>query len=219
MFTGLVQAIGTVVASETRGGDRRLTIRAEGLGEATLSEGESIAVSGVCLTAIDISAATFSADVSLETLSATTLGGLQPGAAVNLERSLVLGQALGGHLVTGHVDGLAEVASSKDDGRSRRLVFSLPSRLSRYVATKGSICVDGVSLTVNEVLGDQFGVNIVPHTLAATTLGTCSPGGRVNVEVDIIARYLERLLAGQQQAAHGLDNELLGQLGFGKGRE
>lgn len=219
MFTGLVQGIGTVVAAEARGGDRRLTIRGSGLGQTPLSEGESIAVSGVCLTAVGIDAQAFSADVSLETLSATTIGELRQGAAVNLERSLVLGQALGGHLVTGHVDGIAEVASSRDDGRSRRLVFTLPARLSRYVAPKGSICVDGVSLTVNEVSGDQFGVNIVPHTLDATTLGACRPGARVNVEVDIIARYLERLLGGREQAGQGLDNDLLGQLGFGKGRE
>lgn len=219
MFTGLVQGMGEIVSAESRGGDSRLTIRAAGLFQTPLDEGESIAVNGVCLTAMGAGDQAFSADVSRETLGATTLGELRPGTAVNLERSLVLGQSLGGHLVTGHVDGIAEVESTREDGRSRRLVIKVPPRLARYVATKGSVCLDGVSLTVNEVHGNSFGVNIVPHTLEATNLGHADRGTRLNVEVDIIARYLERLLEGRETAREGIDDALLARLGFGRRQE
>jgi riboflavin synthase len=156
--------------------------------------GGSIAVSGACLTATALEAHAFAADVSRETLSLTTLGAAVPGTRVNIEKALQAGQALGGHYVTGHVDGVGEVIARHDDARSVRMEFEVPADLARYVARKGSICVDGVSLTVNGVSGRRFDVNLVPHTLEVTTLGDYRPGTRVNLEVDIIARYLERML-------------------------
>ena len=223
MFTGLVQGMGEVRAREERQGDLRITLDASALGEIDLADGESIAVNGVCLTATDIHGALFSADVSNETRSKTTLDKLAPGDMVNLERSLVLGQALGGHLVSGHVDAIGEVRELSDDGRCWRMQIVVPAALDRLIAVKGSICVDGVSLTVNEVEESSFGVNIVPHTMAVTTLGRFRPGTRVNIEVDIIARYLERLLAGDESEAvtvgSRIDSAMLVQLGFGKGKE
>lgn len=194
MFTGIVQATGTVAAQGSRGGDARLRIRCPALAPAGCRAGESIAVSGVCLTATESDEAGFAADVSAETLRLTTLGGLRPGDTVNLERSLTLATPLGGHLVTGHVDGLATVVSRRPEARSVRFELDVPDGLERYVARKGSVCLDGVSLTVNEVRGRRFRVNIVPHTLAVTTLQGWRPGTRVNLEVDLLARYVERLL-------------------------
>jgi len=193
MFTGIVQSIGHVVASETRGGDRRLVIAAGSLGLADVNVGDSIAVAGVCLTALDVTATTFAADVSAETLSLTTMGRLQPDDAVNLEKALRLSDRLGGHLVAGHVDGIGSVVAIHDDAGSQRWTFEVPSALARYIAVKGSVCVDGVSLTINEVDGARFGVSLIPHTLAATTFGARSVGDPVNIEVDLIARYVERL--------------------------
>jgi riboflavin synthase len=155
--------------------------------------GDSIACSGVCLTVVALKGRRFAADASVETLSATTARAWRAGTALNLERALTLGQPLGGHLVSGHVDGVGRLASRRADGRSERLRFSLPRALARYVARKGSICVDGVSLTVNEAGAGGFGVNIVPHTLRHTTLGRLAPGDAVNLEVDLVARYLEKL--------------------------
>jgi len=195
LFTGIVQDLGRVQSLEQRGGDVRMVIRCEQLDPARWAIGDSICVQGCCLTAIEIVDRSFAADVSRETLSLTTLGELRPGAAVNLEPSLRAGDALGGHLVSGHVDGVARIESISGDARSQRLRIAVPQELARYIARKGSVAVDGVSLTVNEVDGAVFGVNIIPHTQAVTTLGSLTVGSRVNLEVDQVARYLERLLA------------------------
>jgi len=212
MFTGIIEAVGTVAGLESRGGDVRLSIATPGLDLAGAAVGDSIAVNGACLTAIELPGDGFAADVSRETLALTTLGGLKAGSRVNLERALTLSRPLGGHLVSGHVDGVGEVLSRKEDGRSWRFVFRMPEAISRYVAKKGSICVDGVSLTVNEVEGARFGVNIVPHTMEATIFGKYTTGSKVNLEVDIVARYLERLLGG----GPGLTRERLEEYGFGE---
>ncbi|MGD9388219.1 MAG: riboflavin synthase, partial [Gammaproteobacteria bacterium] len=198
---------------EPRGGDVRLRVNAGDLDLSGAAAGDSIAVNGCCLTAVELGASGFAADVSRESLGLTTLGGLECGSRVNLERALTLSKPLGGHLVTGHVDGVGRVESRADDGRSVRFRIRVPGELSRYLARKGSICVDGVSLTVNEVDGPVFGINIVPHTLEATLFGTYRTGTRVNLEVDIVARYLERLVAD----AGGLSRERLEEYGFGKG--
>ena len=194
MFTGIVQSVGRISALHSRGEDRRLVIDTAGLDLANAGLGDSIAVSGVCLTAVSLDDGRFAADVSNETLACTTLGSLAAGARVNLEKALTASTPLGGHLVSGHVDGVGEVLERGDDARSVRMRLRAPSTLSRYVARKGSICIDGVSLTVNEVDGDVFGINLVPHTLEHTTLGEFAAGRRVNLEVDLVARYLERLL-------------------------
>lgn len=198
MFTGIIQTRGTVTSLEARGGDARLAVEAPELGGFEV--GDSINVSGACLTAAARTERGFAADVSRETLGRTTLGALGAGAAVNLELSLTPASALGGHLVTGHVDGIGELLSCEPDARSRRLRLRAPSGLERYVAPKGSICVDGVSLTVNEVDGREFEVNVIPHTAAVTTLGAARPGSRFNLEADLIARYVERLLNGARTA-------------------
>ena len=194
MFTGIVQGIGTVRGVEPRGGDVTLWIDGGSVSLADVEVGGSIAVSGACLTATRIEGNAFAADVSRETLALTTLGSAVAGSPVNIEKALQAGQALGGHYVTGHVDGMGTVLSRHDDARSVRVEFEVPDELARYVARKGSICVDGVSLTVNGVDGRRFDVNLVPHTLDLTTLAACVAGTRVNLEVDIIARYLERML-------------------------
>lgn len=216
MFTGIIQALGKVVAIEMKGGDARLRVDTGRLDMSNVNTGDSIAVSGVCLTAVEHSASGFAADVSGETLARTTLGHLRPGDAVNLEKALTLGAPLGGHLVSGHVDGVGTVVSRKEEGRSVRFGFQAPDTLARYIAEKGSICVDGVSLTVNAVNGAQFEVNIVPHTLAQTTLDSFQPGSEVNLEVDLLARYLERLLLGEGAAKSGsaITREFLAQHGF-----
>ena len=194
MFTGIVAGVGSVASLARRGGDVELLIDAGGLPLAGVAIGDSIAVSGACLTATRIEGGRFAADVSNETLARTTLGRLRPGDRVNLERALRAGDALGGHYVTGHVDGLARLVAAHDDGRSLRLVFEVPTELARYVAPKGSVTLAGVSLTVNEVDGRRFGVNLIPHTRAVTTLGALREGDAVNLEIDIIARYVARLL-------------------------
>ena len=194
MFTGIVQGVGTVRAIEPRSGDVTLVFDTAGVSLADIELGGSVAVSGVCLTATRFDASSFAADVSRETLSLTTLGDWVVGSRVNLEKALLAGQALGGHYVTGHVDGVGELVSRHDDARSVRMEFQVPPGLARYVARKGSICIDGVSLTVNGASGDRFDVNLVPHTLEVTTLGGLRPGSRVNLEVDIIARYVERMM-------------------------
>lgn len=195
MFTGIVQSIGTIARVEPLGGDTRIVIDARGLDTSDVAVGDSISVSGVCLTAVTVDRAQFSADVSVETLSRTTLGTLKSGDCVNLEKSLRLADRLGGHLVSGHVDGLGRVVSVESDARSQRWTFEVSAGLSRYIAAKGSVCVDGVSLTVNDVDSNRFGVNLIPHTIGATTFQSKRVGDAVNVEVDMIARYVERLLA------------------------
>lgn len=194
MFTGIVQAMGKIHSLDSLGTDRRIRIDPGTLDHSDFDTGHSVAVSGVCLTVTSLTEGGLSADVSAETLSRTILGDLVVGSMVNLEKPLTLATPLGGHLVTGHVDGTGSVVGWREEGQSVRLEIEAPSRLSRYIAEKGSICVDGVSLTVNDVLEDTFGVNIVPHTLRATTIGEYELGRRVNLEVDIIARYLERLI-------------------------
>jgi riboflavin synthase len=195
VFTGIVQDVGRVVSRETRGGDVRILIAFDRFDPSGITVGDSICVQGCCLTAVELRDRTFAADVSRETLSLTTLGDLTPGAAVNLEPSLKAGDPLGGHLVSGHVDGIGEIAAISDDGRSTRIEVAVPAALARYIARKGSVAIDGVSLTVNEIQGAVFGINLIPHTQAVTTLGALRAGTRVNVEVDQIARYVERLLA------------------------
>ena len=194
MFTGIVRAVGRVVALAPKGGDVELVVDTAELGLQDANIGDSIAVAGACLTATRFAGTCFAADVSNETLACTTLGRLAVGSPVNLEKALRAGQPLGGHYVTGHVDGVGEVISTADDGRSWRVVFRVPPALALYLAPKGSVTVEGVSLTVNEVEGNAFGVNLVPHTREVTTLGALVPGQPVNLEADIIARYLERLV-------------------------
>jgi riboflavin synthase len=193
MFTGLVSGVGRVVAAARRGRDARLSIEAPRGFLKGVKAGDSIACGGVCLTVAARTPRRFTVDVSAETLGATTAAGWRAGTHLNLEKALTLAQPLGGHLVSGHVDGVGRLASRRADGRSERLRFSLPRALARYVARKGSICVDGVSLTVNDEGAGRFGVNIVPHTLRHTTLGRLAPGDAVNLEVDLVARYLEKL--------------------------
>lgn len=217
MFTGIIEAVGRVEALEDRGGDQRIRIDAGALDLSQVSIGDSIAVNGVCLTAVELMAAGFAADVSRESLSLTTLGKLKAGARVNLEQAVRLSTPLGGHLVSGHVDGIGTLLEVREDARSWRLQIHAPGELARYIATKGSICVDGTSLTVNKVKGAVFELNIVPHTLGTTIIDDYRVGTQVNLEVDLIARYLERLLLGEQAAEHtgsGLTEEFLRRHGF-----
>jgi riboflavin synthase len=207
MFTGLIQAVGKLESRQALGGDLRLRFSFGNRGQSKFSEGklysdpfsdvelgESIAVSGCCLTVVEFDAHSFAADVSNETLSLTTLGGFEVGALVNLERSLLPTTRLGGHLVSGHVDGLGRIAEIRDDGRSQRWRFSASRPLLRYIAVKGSVAVDGVSLTVNAADSEGFEVNLVPYTVAHTAFATTRIGDAVNIEVDTIARYVERLV-------------------------
>lgn len=206
MFTGIVQAQGTVARVEPRGGDLSLLINAGQLDMQAVQTGDSIATNGVCLTVTEHNAQQFRADVSRETLAHTTLGSWTSGRRVNLEKALLLSSSLDGHLVSGHVDGCGTVLERRDDARSLRLRLAAPPELARYIACKGSICVDGVSLTVNAVVGHEFELNIVPHTARATIIQDYQPGVTVNLEVDVIARYLERLLqAGLVPAGGGHD--------------
>lgn len=198
MFTGIVQGTGRIARSETRGGDLRLAIDAAQLAArvdaSRLAVGESIAVSGVCLTVTAFDGGHFTADVSRETLALTTLGRLRPGDAVNLEAALRAGDPLGGHFVAGHVDGLARVLAVSPEARSLRVELEAPAALARFVAPKGSVALDGVSLTVNEVAGPRFGVNLIPHSVALTTFGGLAPGQDLNLEVDLLARYVQRAM-------------------------
>jgi riboflavin synthase len=194
MFTGIVQDVGRVQAREERGGDVRLTIAASRMDLTRIAEGDSMCVQGCCVTALGIASPCFQADLSRETLALTTLGELRVGSSVNLEPALRAGDALGGHLVSGHVDGVAEVVERASDARSLRLTIAAPAELSRYIARKGSVTIDGVSLTVNEVVGVRFGINLIPHTQRVTTLGGLQVGMRVNVEIDQVARYIHRLM-------------------------
>lgn len=193
MFSGIITSVGRVLAQSDAGGDRRLTIGFDADALPAPAIGASIAVNGCCLTVTSAEHGRFTADVSHATLAVTTLGALEAGTRVNLEPALRVGDALDGHWVTGHVDGVGEVAELEPAARSTVVRFTLPERLARYVAAKGSIAVDGVSLTVNAAGERDFEVNIVPHTRAVTVVGDYVPGTAVNIEVDIIARYVERL--------------------------
>ena len=218
MFTGIVQAIGTLAGIQQRGGDMRLQVHSGSLPLEDVRLGDSIATNGVCLTVVGLPGDGYFADVSRETCDFSTLGRLEPGSPLNLEKALTLSTPLGGHLVSGHVDGVGVVLERRQDARSVRFTLESPAALARYIAHKGSICVDGVSLTVNGVDGNRFHLNIVPHTLEQTTLRDYRAGSRVNLEVDMIARYLERLMLGQHAAdpapQKGVDLQLLAERGF-----
>lgn len=194
MFTGIIEGLGRLAATEARGGDVRLSVDVGSLPFEHVQLGESIAVNGVCLTVVEFDAGQFQADASTETLSLTTLGQLRVGAPLNLERAMRPTDRLGGHLVSGHVDGLGKVLSIHDDARAQRWRFAAPAALLRYIAKKGSICVDGVSLTVNEVDEQGFDVALIPHTVSHTAFSTTGVGDAVNLEIDLVARYVERLL-------------------------
>ena len=194
MFTGIVQAKGRIRCLKKQGGDLCMTVEAAGLDWASFDVGESISVNGVCLTATALHRDGFDADVSVETMNVTALGKLRTGSAVNLEPSVSLGERLGGHLVSGHIDCVGAVVARESDARSVRLSIEVPRKYGRYLAKKGSVCVDGVSLTINEVSAQTFEVNIIPHTADETIIGDYAVGSTVNIEVDLLARYIERLL-------------------------
>jgi len=211
VFTGIIKAKGSIAAIEKRAGDVRLRVTAADLPWADYEVGDSIAVNGVCLTAVQLHDDGFDTDVSVETLDVTTLKHLETGDAVNLEPALRVGDALGGHLVSGHVDGIGRMTARADDARSIRMTFEVPAELARYVARKGSICVDGVSLTINEVSVNSFEVNIIPHTAEVTIIDNYAVGTVVNVEVDLLARYIERLL---NQDETGISEDFLKAHGY-----
>ncbi|NNC57906.1 MAG: riboflavin synthase [Woeseiaceae bacterium] len=211
MFTGIIKAKGRVTAINREGGDVRLTVQSSDLPWSDYETGESIAVNGVCLTAVQFHADGFDTDVSIETLDVTDLGDLKVGSPVNLEPAISLGERLGGHLVSGHVDCTGTVTSRSSDARSIRLVIEIPAEYSRYIAKKGSVCVDGVSLTINEVSGNSFELNIIPHTTEVTIIDDYTVGTVVNVEVDMMARYIERLL---QKDGDGISIEFLKAHGY-----
>ncbi len=219
MFTGIIQAIGRVKALQNHQGDARISLQTGDLELADVQSGDSIAVNGVCLTAVVLEADGFTADVSRETLGLTSLGRLKSGSRVNLEKALTLSTPLGGHLVSGHVDGLGRILERREDARSVRFRIQTPDDLLRYIAPKGSICVDGTSLTVNRVEGRVIELNIVPHTLGETIMGGYRQGTEVNLEVDLIARYLERLLLvdrGDGQEPTGITEAFLARHGFSR---
>ena len=220
MFTGIIQAVGEVAELQPQGGDLRLRIRTGKLPLADVQLGDSICTNGVCLTVTELPGDGYWCDVSNESLAFSTLGTLRLGSRVNLEKSLTPQSRLGGHIVSGHVDGVGDVVSFHEDGRSLRWVMRAPDELARYIAHKGSICVDGTSLTVNAVNGAEFDLNIIPQTMLETIFGEYSVGSKVNLEVDLIARYLERLLQGEEAAnpnASSISENFLAEHGFIKG--
>jgi riboflavin synthase len=200
MFTGIISAIGDIANLEERGGDVRLTLRTGNLGLSDVQLGDSIACNGACLTAVELTGEGFVADVSVETLNLTTIGNWKTGSRINLEKAMQASDRFGGHIVSGHVDGIGEVVSLHEDARSWRFRIRAPRELAKYIAHKGSITVDGTSLTVNIVDGCEFELNIVPHTMTHTVMGDYLVGTKVNLEVDLVARYLERLLLGDKAA-------------------
>lgn len=214
MFSGIIQSIGTITSLEKRALDLRIEIDIGKLAMESIALGDSIAVNGVCLTAVELGSHRFAADVSNETLACTTLKDFCVAMPVNLELALTPTTRIGGHFVSGHVDGIGVIRKRFADGRSQRFEIGMPQDLARYIAAKGSICVDGVSLTVNQVESECFGVNIVPHTLSETTLGQAMPGRRVNLEVDLLSRYLERLLCERNPDGGPLSWETLKKAGF-----
>lgn len=200
MFTGIISAIGDIANLEQRGGDVRLTIRSGDLSLTDVQLGDSIACNGACLTAVELTGEGFIADVSVETLNLTTIGDWETGSRINLEKAMQASDRFGGHIVSGHVDGIGEVVSLEEDARSWRFRIRAPRELAKYIAHKGSITLDGTSLTLNKVEGSEFELNIVPHTMTHTVMGDYRVGTRVNLEVDLVARYLERLLLGDKAA-------------------
>ena len=218
MFTGIIQAVGTIAELQRQGSDCTLVVNSGQLDLSTTRIGDSIAVNGVCLTVTTLGGNRFTADASNETLAHSSLGMLRAGSLVNLEKALTLTTPLGGHLVSGHVDDLGEIIARQDDGRSVRFSVRVPAQLSRYIAAKGSITIDGISLTVNSIENDTFSVNIIPQTIQETTLRQARIGQHVNIEVDLIARYLERLILNTEPDSpsnhSGLTLETLAQSGF-----
>jgi riboflavin synthase len=216
MFTGIVQAVGKIVALQPQNGDLRLRVHTGRLDLADVALGDSIATNGTCLTVVEVTGDGYWADVSRETLAFTTIGEWRVGTVVNLEKAMLPTTRFGGHIVSGHVDGIGEIVARSSDARSIRFTVRAPNALAKYIAHKGSICVDGVSLTVNAVHGADFELNIVPHTAQETTFAGYAIGARVNLEVDVIARYLERLLLGEKAAAGGgITAAFLAEHGFG----
>lgn len=215
MFTGIIESIGTILKIEHRSGDARLTIDVGELDMSDVTLGDSIACNGVCLTAVEFDQHRYSADLSGETLRLTSMADIQIGSRVNLEKALTPTSRLGGHLVSGHVDGIGEVLEVSKDSRSVKFKIKAPDEIAHYIAKKGSICVDGVSLTVNEIEESIFELNLVPHTVAETTAANYLVGTKVNLEVDLLARYLERLLTGQKgQSTANITTSLLQRTGF-----
>ena len=217
MFTGIILAIGHVAAIERRAGDCRLKVETGQLSLKDVVLGDSIAVNGVCLTVVELGERYFFADVSNETLSRSILNETTVGTPVNLELALTPVTRMGGHIVSGHVDGIGKIIEKIADGRSFRFTIQAPDNLAKYIAEKGSICINGISLTVNQVKGAQFSVNIVPYTLKDTTLGIVTVGNQVNLEVDLLARYMERLMLGDAAAVNqtgSITEELLQKSGF-----
>lgn len=218
MFTGIVEALGEIVATKPKGGDLRVRVNTADLDLSDVQLGDSIATNGVCLTVVELPGDGYWADVSVETINCTTVKDWQVGNAVNLEKALTPETRLGGHIVSGHVDGVGEVVRRDKDARSERFTVRAPKELAKYIAHKGSITVDGTSLTVNAVNGSEFELNIVPHTIEKTVFGTYKVGTQVNLEVDVIARYLERLLLGDKAAEKdaGITSAFLAEHGFNK---
>ena len=215
MFTGIIEAKGIIESLKETGGDLRATIASDEMNFDDVKIGDSICVSGVCLTAIRLQGNSFVVDISNETVALTSFSRISEGDAVNLEKAMQPASRFGGHIVSGHVDGLATLVKRYPDGRSERLVFSVPMELKKYIAAKGSVCLEGISLTVNEVQGNEFGVNIIPHTAEKTTLGKLQAGNKVNLEVDIFSRYLESLIKGMaEENSTGLTLDKLVSSGF-----
>jgi riboflavin synthase len=212
MFTGIIAAQGEIESTTARGGDLRLQVVTNQLDLSDVTLGDSIAINGVCLTVVGLTSAGVSFDVSRESLERTSLGQVKTGSVVNLEKALAVGDRLGGHFVSGHVDGMGKVLSLEEDARSVRFQFEVPADLMRYIAEKGSICIDGVSLTVNNIGSNWFEVNIIPHTMQETVMHTYQVGHKVNLEVDLIARYLERLML--PASDKGITSEFLTDNGF-----
>tara|TARA_B000000565_G_scaffold190433_1_gene145214 strand:- start:8 stop:655 length:648 start_codon:yes stop_codon:yes gene_type:complete len=215
MFTGIIEAVGKIEARSQEKGEWRLKFFTGDLDLSDVKIGDSIAVSGCCLTVVEKQATAFLADVSNETMRCTSLGTLEIGSAVNLEKAMLATDRFGGHIVSGHVDGVGHLIKVENEGQSIKMTFKIPSNLSKYVAAKGSICVDGTSLTVNEANDDYFAVNLIPHTQDETVSGSYQIGDSVNLEVDIIARYLERMNEGLNNKAHEITKGYLKENGFG----
>lgn len=219
MFTGIIEATGTIAAKQAKQGDCLLEISSTELDMSDVNLGDSIAVNGVCLTVIKFTDTGFTADVSAETLARSCFKNSRVGDRVNLEKALLANSRLGGHLVSGHVDGIGEVTQRYQDARSWRFHIKAPDDIAHYIAEKGSITIDGISLTVNSISGSEFGVNIVPHTIKSTSMGDFKVGTQVNLEVDLIARYLERLLAKSEvecSQTSSVTEAMLLNSGFGK---
>ena len=214
MFTGIIEAIGSVARLQQLGSDWRLAINSEKLDLSDVVLGDSIAVNGCCLTVVELEENIFSADVSNESMRCTALGEFKEGTRVNLEKAMLASGRLGGHIVSGHVDGVGTLIESTEDGASISLVYEAPKEIAKYIAGKGSVCIDGISLTVNEVSGQKFTVNVIPHTQTETIIGGYKAGQNVNLEVDIIARYLERLLQGANSSEGELSKNFLSKHGF-----